>query len=65
VSKRDAARAAVPSRDIYVGFVNEFHNEGFINEKPRAARRVLQGFASYLSGSHTDSVFVESTLDGK
>ncbi|OIQ65768.1 hypothetical protein GALL_526700 [mine drainage metagenome] len=41
--KRNAAGSAVSGRNVNVGFVNEFHDQGFINEKPRAVRRVLRG----------------------
>ena len=46
VPKRDAAITAVSSRQVDIGFVNEFHGNGFsrfINEKPRAKRRVSHG----------------------
>jgi hypothetical protein len=46
VPKRDAAVSPVSSRQVDIGFINEFHGNGFsrfINEKPRAGRRVSNG----------------------
>jgi len=39
--ERDAAGSTISSGDVNIGFVNELHDFlGFINEKPRARRRV-------------------------
>ena len=40
--ERNTAGAPVSCRDVNKGFVDELHVRGFINEKPRAARRVCQ-----------------------
>ena len=65
VPKRDAASSAISRRDVNIGFVDEFHESGFINEKPRAGRRVSVGAHSNLCRSNAHCLLVHRTFGGK